>query len=134
MTIVWHVDELNISYVGPIEVTKVVTWLDTKYPGVTATRGEIHRYLGMAFDFSIKNEVQVPMDDYITNILEEFPAVILYTAPSPAADHLFQVREKDEKIENQCQSNKDLCSVDVLLNFSLLLSAYVEIYRPQWRF
>ena len=97
MTIVWYVDDLKFSHVDPIEGTKIVTWLDTKYPGVTATRGKIHKYLRMTFDFSKKGEVQVSMDDCITKNLEEFPEVISDTAPSPATDYLFLVQEKDDK-------------------------------------
>ena len=65
MTICWNVDDMKISHVDPKAVEKVVSWLDKLYPGITATRGKIHYYLGMTFDSSIPDEVRVSMDDYI---------------------------------------------------------------------
>ena len=84
MAICWHVDDLKISHVNPKAVDKVVNWLDTLYPGVTATRGKKYNYLGMTFDFSMPREVKVSMDDYIDKGLAGFPEEILETAPSSA--------------------------------------------------
>ena len=36
------------------------------------------------------------MVDYLQKILDEFPEEIRTTAPSPAGNHLFQVREGDD--------------------------------------
>ena len=42
MTIVWHVDDLKISYVNRFEVTKMICVLDSLYPGLTVKRGRVH--------------------------------------------------------------------------------------------
>ena len=38
MTIVWPVDDLNISHANPAKVPTIVKWLTTKYHSLTATR------------------------------------------------------------------------------------------------
>ncbi|CAJ1929296.1 unnamed protein product [Cylindrotheca closterium] len=39
----------------------------------TIVRGKIHRYLGMTLDFSVKRKLKIRMDDYVKNMLEDFP-------------------------------------------------------------
>ena len=97
MTICWNVDDMKISHVDPKAVEKVVSWLDKLYPGITATRGKIHYYLGMTFDSSIPDEVRVSMDDYIEKDIEGFPERIFETESTQAADHLFKIRDKEER-------------------------------------
>ena len=97
MIICWHVDNPKISYVNPKAVDKISNWLDKLYPGVTAIRGKICDYLVMTLDFSISREVKVSMDDYIYKVLIGFPKETFKTAPSPAGDHLFKVRDGDER-------------------------------------
>ncbi len=53
----------------------------------------MHDYLDMIFDFSAKGKVMVTMIEYIKNIIKDFPQEIMMTKPSPAADHLFTVRD-----------------------------------------
>ena len=97
MTIWWHVDDLKISHVNTKAVDKIVNWLDKLYPGLTATQGNIHDYLGMTFDLSTPGGVKVSMDDYIDKVLTGFPKELFETAPSPAGDHLFKVHKEDEQ-------------------------------------
>jgi hypothetical protein len=47
----------------------------------------------MIFDFSAKGKVMVTMMEYIKNIIRDFPEEITGTKTSPAADHLFTVRD-----------------------------------------
>jgi hypothetical protein len=56
-------------------------------------RGKVHDYLGMIFDFSAKGKVMVTMVEYIKDIIKDFPKEITGTKTSPAADHLFMVRD-----------------------------------------
>ena len=60
---------------------------------VATHRGKVHDYLGMIFDFSAKGKVMVTMMEYIKTILADFPEEIAGTKTSPAADHLFTVRD-----------------------------------------
>jgi hypothetical protein len=47
----------------------------------------------MIFDFSPKGKVMVTMMEHIKNIIKDFPEEIVGTKTSPAADHLFTVRD-----------------------------------------
>ena len=64
--------------------------------GITVTRGKIHTYLGMDFDYSTPHTVKVSMIKYAKEVLDDFPEVITSTSTSPAADHLFTVRDEGE--------------------------------------
>ncbi len=56
-------------------------------------RGKVHDYLGMIFDFLAEGKVMITMMKYIKNIIRAFPEEITGTKTSPAADHLFTVKE-----------------------------------------
>ena len=97
MTVCWHVDDLKVSHMEPAEVTKFGDWLSKTYGVSVAThRGKVHDYLGMIFDFSEKGKVMVNMIEYIKTIINDFPEEIIVTRASPAADHLFTVRDETE--------------------------------------
>jgi hypothetical protein len=91
-TIRFHVDDIMSSHVDPKVNDSFLAWLNEKYGThgeVKATRGHIHDYLGMTFDFSHKGKVVISMVDYMERIVDEFPHGIDKTATTPAADDLF---------------------------------------------
>jgi hypothetical protein len=61
---------------------------------LTISRGKIHDYLGMTFDFSKDGVVSFDMIDYIQWVIAEIPDEMIGTAATPAADHLFDVNEE----------------------------------------
>jgi hypothetical protein len=94
MTICWHVDDLKVSHCDPVQVTIFGEWLSNKYGVAVAThQGKVRDYLGMIFNFLPKGKVMVTMMEYIKNIIKDFPEEIVGTKTSPAADHLFTVRD-----------------------------------------
>ena len=93
-TVRFHVDDLMSSHVDEQVNDRFEVWLNKMYGthgAVKATRGKVHDYLGMTFDFSQNGKVIVDMSDYITNMVEEFPIKLKATdtAPTPACDDLF---------------------------------------------
>jgi hypothetical protein len=70
----------------------------------TESTGKQHNYLGMIFDFSSKNEVQINMNLYISKIIKEFPEEILGKTSTPAGDHLFKLREDGRKLDDEMQT------------------------------
>ena len=63
-TIVFHVDNLKISHDDPEVVTSIITELDNRYGDImplTISRGKIHEYLGMIFDYTIASTVKITM-------------------------------------------------------------------------
>jgi len=55
----------------------------------------------MIFDFSFSEEVRINMTPYISNIITEFPEEIKGTYATPAADHLFKVRDDGRKLPEE---------------------------------
>jgi hypothetical protein len=60
---------------------------------VTTHRGKVHNCLGMIFDFLEKGKAMINMIKYIKGIINDFPKEIIVTQTSPAANHLFTVRD-----------------------------------------
>ena len=68
MTVVWHVDDLKVSHMDATEVEKFVQQMEETFgqeTPLTVSRGQVHDYLGMTFDFHTKGEVQISMEHYI---------------------------------------------------------------------
>ena len=97
MTVTWHVDDLKVSHKDSVELTKFALYMSKIYgDNITVNRGKVHDYLGMDLDYSTKGEFKIAMIKYLMKIFEDFPEEIRSTAPSPAADHLFNVRDASE--------------------------------------
>jgi hypothetical protein len=91
-TVKFHVDDLMSSHVSTQVNDDFLKWLNDKYGShgaVTSTRGKIHDYLGMVFDFSQVGKVVISMVDYMTKMIDEFPYDIDKIASTPATDDLF---------------------------------------------
>ena len=52
LTVTWHVDDLRISHMQDEAVEGFIGWLKERFAKVTVSRGKIHDYLGMIFDYS----------------------------------------------------------------------------------
>ncbi len=94
-TVRFHVDDLMSSHAKSKVNDEFLKWLNEmygEYGEVKATRGDIHDYLGMTFDFSEKGKVKVDMIDYMNAMVDEFPMEIKpdEIAPNPAAEDLFK--------------------------------------------
>jgi Reverse transcriptase (RNA-dependent DNA polymerase) len=103
-TILWHVDDLKISHVDEAVVTKILEILNERYGKITplvVTRGKIHDYLGMTLDFSTDECCVVRMDDYVESVLAEAPTDMDGEAETPAAEHLFTVRNDAPKVSKE---------------------------------
>jgi hypothetical protein len=97
-TLTWHVDDIKMSHKDPKEVTKVIDWLKGIYEdNMHVSRGLLHDYLGMTFDYTTKGEVKVTMVDYLKGVLGDFTEVIDGTAATPASEHLFDVCPDEER-------------------------------------
>ena len=66
-------------------------------------RGKIHEYLGMTLDFSVSGEVKITMTPYICEVIDDFSKYDpgSKTARTPAADHLFKVRDDAKPISEK---------------------------------
>ena len=104
MTIIWHVDDFKVSHAEEKELDKFIEWIKENYEDpdigmVKVTRGKIHNFLGMTLDYSSDGEVKIDMVEYVKRMIECFPDQDIKTATTPAANHLFQVRDDVKVLE-----------------------------------
>ena len=100
-TIVWPVDNVKISHKSSKVVDDIIQSLKEEYGKVgemTVQRGKKHDYLGMTLDFSSAGKFIIDMQEYINGILKDLPQEFDREATTPAADHLFKVRESAVKL------------------------------------
>ena len=93
-TIRFHVDDLMCSHVDTQVNNKFLKWLNHmygKHGEVKATRGKVHDYLGMTFDFSEEGKVKIDMIDYMCSMVDDFsiPFGPHDIASTPAPEDLF---------------------------------------------
>jgi hypothetical protein len=100
------VDDLMSSHVDPQVNDKFLAWLNKQYGSygeVKATRGKIHDYLGMTFDFSTPGKVKVGMIDYMASMVDDFSVQFKAsdTAPNPTTEDMFNVGDSKalEKVQ-----------------------------------
>ena len=95
MTITWHVDDLKVSHIDPFQITKFASYLASIYgEGLVVHHGKVHDYLGMDLNFANKGIAQILMITYTTKVLTDFPEAITTSCATPAADHLFTIRDE----------------------------------------
>jgi hypothetical protein len=109
MTICFHVDDCKLSHHNPKVMDKTISWLRKEYEYIfedgsgkmTVSRGNIHKYLGMTLDFTVRGHVRISMFDYVDEILSAFVKVDpkgAGTKTSAAPLDLFKVDEDCEKL------------------------------------
>jgi hypothetical protein len=58
--------------------------------------GRKHEYLGMEMEFNKGSTLDMSMFKYLQDVIDNFPEVIRGRGATPAATHLFEVRDKKE--------------------------------------
>ncbi len=97
MTVIWHVDDLMGKCTEDFELTKFSCYLAKIYgPKLSMHTGNKRDYLGVDLEFNDDGTLDVSMVNYLKSAIAEFPAMITGKAATPAADHLFMVRDKKE--------------------------------------
>jgi hypothetical protein len=80
MTICFHVDECKLSHRKTKVMYSMIDSLRQEYESIfeegsgamTVSRGNIHKYLGMALDYTVRGQVKITMFDYVDEILTSF--------------------------------------------------------------
>ena len=91
-------DYLNIFHVSPKLVGGVISQLTTKYVKLlplSVIRVRMHDSLGMRLYFSTKGKVHITVINHVKGILEAEEEEMNGIAETPAANHLFTVREDE---------------------------------------
>jgi hypothetical protein len=110
MTICFHVDDCKISHCKTKVMDSIIEYLRQEYESIfedgsgamTVSRGNIHKYLGMTLDYSIRGQVKITMFNYVDEILTAFDKAEpkgggTKTSASPGS--LFKLDESCEKIK-----------------------------------
>ena len=103
-TVVWHVDDLKISHKESAVVDDFIASLNEEYGKVgemSVSRGKKHEYLGMTLDFSEEGKFIVDMEQYLKEMVSDLPDDMGGMATTPAADHLFKVRDNVPKLDKE---------------------------------
>jgi hypothetical protein len=80
MTICFHVDDCKLSHCKKKVMDTIIEYLCEEYESIfedgtgamTASRGKIHKYLGMNLDYTVRGQVKITMFDYVDEILNAF--------------------------------------------------------------
>lgn len=80
LTVIWHVDDMKVSHVKSQVATDTIKWLQSLYlpsPGsdtkMQVSRGKVHTFLGMCFDYTHKGKVRISMAHFVKELIDEFP-------------------------------------------------------------
>jgi hypothetical protein len=95
--VIWHMDNLMGSYETDFELTKFSCYLAGLYgPKLSMHTRRKHDYLGVDMEFNDDGTLDVLMIPYLKNVIADFPELIVGKAATPAADHLFVIRDEKE--------------------------------------
>ena len=79
------------------ELTKFSCYLANIYgPKLSMHLGNKHDYLGMDFELMNNGSLEVSMFKYLGSIIGELPELITGKTATPAADHMFSVRDTEK--------------------------------------
>jgi hypothetical protein len=109
-TICFHVYDCKLSHCKTKVMDSMIEYLWKEYESIfkdgsgamKVSRGEIHKYLGMTLDYTLRGHVEITMFDYIDDILTAVGKAEPKgggTNRSAAPDSLFKVDENCEKIK-----------------------------------
>jgi hypothetical protein len=97
MTVIWHVDNLMGTCMEDFDLTKLSCYLAKIYgPKLSMHMGNKHDYLGVDLELNDDSTLDVSMVNYLKCVITEFPEMITGKAATPAANHLFTIRDKKE--------------------------------------
>ena len=73
-TVVWHVDDLLVSHIDPVENTKfVLSTLENCTIRRHQTKFTVHDYLGVDYGLDKNGEATVSQIKYVQRIVDDFP-------------------------------------------------------------
>ena len=94
MTVVCHVDYLEVSHADSFEITKFSGYMASIYVGLTVNKGKLNDYLGMDLEYSKEVTVKLSMIKYLDIVQQEFPENLITNASTSGADYLLEVHNE----------------------------------------
>ena len=107
-TVLFYVDDIKLSHVNEEVLLKTVKDLIARYGKVkdlTVTRGNIHEFLGVTFDFSKEKKLKIIMQDYIKEVIDEADETLMVNrreqANTPAKTTLFNINAESPALNKE---------------------------------
>ena len=63
---------------------------------MVSTRGKVHEYLGMTFDFTDSGRGKITMYDYVDEMISKLPTEMIGKSATPASNHLSEISDDDD--------------------------------------
>jgi uncharacterized protein with ATP-grasp and redox domains len=96
--VLFHVDDILATCKTAAAPRELRDKLIEEFSDVKFTEGTKHAYLGRNMDFSVPGYVSINMEGFVNKLLSDFG--VEGTAASPAAHHLFLVRDDCPKLDS----------------------------------
>ena len=147
-TVLFHVDDIKSSHVDSKVNDEFLAHLNKlygKFGEMKASRGKVHRYLGMILDFSEDGKVSIDMREYVETMLDEFRETedLSTVAATPAAGNLFEAgtgelldRKRREIFHRFVAKGLFLCKrarPDIQMTISVLATRVREPTITDWK-
>ena len=104
-TIAWYVVDIKMSHAQQEVFEGLLTSVNKEFgkeAPLTVTRGKVHDYLGMTFDYTIPGKVKITIPDFVQGVLDECPEDLMKGPSStPAANHLFNFDPECNKLSDE---------------------------------
>jgi hypothetical protein len=97
LTVVLYVDDLKLTCVCLSRIDWLIAALEAKYLEITVTRGKVHHYLGMTFDYT--NSLRISMTKYEQDLV----AGVHREVYTPAMEDLFAVDDLSPTVDEEKQ-------------------------------
>lgn len=105
LTVQFHVDDLKASHCDLEVLKEFVNQLRKEFGKehkLSENVGNLHDYLGIRIDYSIKGKVVFTMFDYLKDIIVECPTNLKKaTSIFPANDNLFKLNEDSPRLDSE---------------------------------
>ena len=95
-TIGVYIDDLITTYKNSDIAESIITWLEAEFDEPKVTRGKIHNFTGMTFDFSEKKKLKITMKKSIDEVLKR--NAVTGFAVTPSTEDLFQIDETSPRL------------------------------------
>ena len=107
-TVLLYVDDIKLSHVNEEVLLNTVKDLVARYGKVkvlTVTRGNVHEFLGVTFDFGEKQKLKVIMKDYVEEVIDEADEALTINqreqANTPAKTTLFNINAESPALNKK---------------------------------
>lgn len=96
-TIGIYVDDIIVTCKDAHIAESIITSLESEFDELTVTRGKVHKFTGMIFDFTESRKLKITMKKSIDDILKRND--ITGTAVTPSTEELFQIDESSPRLD-----------------------------------